>query len=280
MRTPPVILVAAGALLGGAVALVSAATLAPATPTLAPVSQDSGAGAGQLTEQQVQTDTYAAMTQLSKLIGRWDVSGQSFEPDGTAAETFNGSAVFGLALGENFVQGEWSLQSGPYVLEQVDYFGYSPGLRRFTHVMLTQLDKSMVYQQGVWIPESNTLSFTMAAPLDTPRGTPRAVGLEYGWLPDGRIAVTMTMNSGAQPARTVRMMMTPSQEPPAPTGPEGMPLGGVSALRGTDGTPANMAQMQKALAQMSAQKQAMQQYMTNMHKQVRQMSQQMTDLAQ
>ncbi len=230
-----------------------------------------------LTEQQVQTDTYNAMTLLSKLIGRWQVTGQSFEPDGTPAETLSGAAHFGLALGENFIQGEWTLQSGNFVLEQVDFFGYSPGLRRFTHTMLTQLDKSMVYQQGVWIPESGTLQFTMAAPLDTPRGLPRAVGLEYSWIPGGQIAVTMTMQAGTQPARTVRMMLSPSPEPAAPTGPEGMPTGGVSALSGDPAT-ANAQTMQKALAQMSAQKQAMQQYMANMRKQAQQMSDQMNSL--
>lgn len=249
--------------MGGAASLLLALGPSQATP---PAAADSGLAP--LTEQQVQQDTYAAMTQLSKLIGRWDVQGQSFEADGTPAEQMSGSATFGLALGENFVQGDWVLRSGQFVLEQVDFFGYSPGLRRFTHTMLTQLDKSMVYQQGVWIAESSTLSFTMAAPLDTPRGTPRSVGLEYSWIPGGQIAVTMSMQTGAKPPRTVRLMMTPSKEPAAPVGPEGMPTGGVAALK--SGT-ADAATMQRALAQMNAQKQAMQQYMATCRKQAQQL---------
>jgi hypothetical protein len=283
MRIAPSATLVAGALLGAAgtvlvaFAPVQTAPSGSGAPLGGAPAVDTPASPppGPLTEQQIQSDTYAAMTLLSRLIGRWDVQGGSFEPDGTQAETFQGAAVFSLALGENFVLGDWTLQSGPYVLEQIDYFGYSPGLRRFTHTMLTQLDKSMVYQQGVWIPESSTLSFTMAAPLDTPRGTPRAVGLEYAFLPGGQIALTMTMQSGAKPPRTVRMMLTPSQEPPAPTGPNGLPNGTLSGMRQA---PANMAQMQKTLQEWNAQKQAMQQYMGSMRSQMQQISQQMNSL--
>ncbi|MBL9141739.1 MAG: DUF1579 family protein [Phycisphaerae bacterium] len=230
---------------------------------------------GPLTQEQIKSDTYAAMTLLSRFIGRWDVTGSSFEPDGTEAEQFQGGVVFSLALGENFVHGDWTLQSGQFVLDQVDYFGYSPGLRRFTHTMLTQLDKSMIYQQGVWIAEGETLSFSMAAPLDTPRGMPRSVGLEYAFLPSNQIAVTMTMQSGADAPRTVRMMLTPSKEPAAPTAPNGMPIG---TMAGSPPSAASMQQMQQTLAQMNAQKQAMQQYMANMKGQAQQMSEQMNSL--
>lgn len=283
MRIAPSATLAGGVLIGAAVTLLlafapfqtgptGAGSPPPGTPS---VDTPAVPPPGPLTEQQIQSDTYAAMTLLSRLIGRWDVQGGSFEPDGSQAETFQGAAVFSLALGENFILGDWTLQSGRFVLEQIDYFGYSPGLRRFTHTMLTQLDKSMVYQQGVWIAESSTLSFTMAAPLDTPRGTPRAVGLEYSFLPSGQIALTMTMQSGAKPARTVRMMLSPSQEPAAPTGPNGLPNG---TLAGMQQAPANMADMQKTLAQWNAQKQAMQQYMGSMRSQMQQISQQMDTL--
>ncbi|MFO0782718.1 MAG: DUF1579 family protein [Phycisphaerales bacterium] len=246
-----------------------AGTVTP-NPAVNPAAQNLGPGL--LTQQQIQQDTYSAMTLLNAFIGRWDVMGQAFEPDGTAAETFQGAAVFSLALGENFVLGDWTLTSGQYVLQQIDYFGYSPGLRRFTHTMLTQLDKSMVYQQGIWVPESSTLSFSMAAPLDTPSGKPRAVGLEYSFITPGQIAVTMTMQSGAKSPRTVRMMLTPSKAPPANMQPSGMPDGSIPAMA----TGANsMEQMQKAIMQMNSQKQAMQQYMAGMHQQMQQMQQQM-----
>lgn len=281
MRMNSTILVGAGALLGASAALLIASAPVQSNGTQTPGSAPAQAPAQSGTpptagsEQQIKADTYAAMTQLSKLIGRWDVTGQSYEADGTPAETFNGAAVFSLALGENFILGDWTLHSGQFVLEQIDYFGYSPGLRRYTHAMLTQLDKSMIYQQGVWLPEANTLSFTMAAPLDTPSGKPRNVGLEYSWMPNNQIAVTMSMQSGAGPLRTVRMMLTPSKEPAAPTGPGGMPTGGLSALSGGQ---ANMATMQKALGQMNAQKQAMQQYMSNMRQQTQSLSDQMNQL--
>lgn len=284
MRIAPSIVFSSGALLGAAVCLFAAwgpADAAQNAPPVGPppagapqVDTPANPGPGLLTDQQVQADTYAAMTLLNKLIGRWDVQGGSFEPDGTQAETFQGAVVFSLAMGENFVLGDWTLQSGRFVLEQIDYFGYSPGLRRFTHTMLTQLDKSMVYQQGVWIPESETLSFTMAAPLDTPRGRPRAVGLEYSFIPGGQIAVTMNMSTGAEQPRTVRMMLTPSQEPAAPVGPNGLPNG---AIAGMQQAPASMADMQKTLAQLNAQKQAMQQYMSSMRSQMQQLTSQMPD---
>ncbi len=281
MRLTPSIVFASGALLGGAACLlIASAPLQNDAPQAGaqqartpPVDTPAVVPPGPLTEQQVQSDTYAAMTLLSRFIGRWDVTGGSFEPDGTQAETFQGAVVFGLALGQNFVLGDWTLQSGQFVLEQIDYFGYSPGLRRFTHTMLTQLDKSMVYQQGVWIEESGTLSFTMAAPLETPRGMPRAVGLEYSFLPSNQIAVTMSMQSGAGAPRTVRMMLTPSQEPAAPTGPSGMPNGSIEAMQ-QQGS-ANMEQMQKAITQWNAQKQAMQQYMSSTKAQMQDLSNQM-----
>ena len=250
--------VALGALAGTALTLLlGASILGPAVPP----------GRTKPTPDQVSKETAAAMSVLNQFVGRWDIKGQSFDENDKPVGDFTGSATWAFTLDGNFLMGETTLQGGSYVLEQVDYIGYSPGLRKYTHVMMTELDKSMVYQHGEWLKDAGAMVFGMAAPIDTPKGTPRNVGLEYGF--DGKnIALTLTMQSGTKTPRTVRMLLTPSKQPAAPTGPEGLPTGaGNVRVAYQQGDPAQMrAQMQQAIGQMSAQKQAMSQYIKTMNK--------------
>lgn len=248
--------VALGALAGAAAALLlGAALLGPAVPP----------GRPKPTPEQVSKETAAAMGVLNQFVGRWDIKGQSFDENDKPVGDFTGSACWSFTLDGNFLMGETTLQGGSYVLEQVDYIGYSPGLRKYTHVMMTELDKSMVYQHGEWMPEVGAFVFAMAAPLDTPTGTPRSVGLQYAFSNAG-IAVNMTLQSGMKPARNVRLLMTPSTTPDAPTGAGGLPAGGNVRVQYQQGDPAKMrAQMQQAIGQMSAQKQAMAKYFQDMN---------------
>jgi hypothetical protein len=248
--------VALGALAGAAAALLlGAALLGPAVPP----------GRTKPTPEQVSKETAAAMGVLNQFVGRWDIKGQSFDENDKPVGDFTGSACWSFTLDGNFLMGETTLQGGSYVLEQVDYIGYSPGLRKYTHVMMTELDKSMVYQHGEWMPEVGAFVFAMAAPLDTPTGTPRSVGLQYAFSNAG-IAVNMTLQSGMKPARNVRLLMTPSTTPDAPTGAGGLPAGGNVRVQYQQGDPAKMrAQMQQAIGQMSAQKQAMAKYFQDMN---------------
>lgn len=242
---------AAGALLGAAAALSLGAALG---------QSGRPAGRPKPTPEQVQAETAQAMQALNQFVGRWDVTGQSFDENGNAVGQFAGSSHWMFVLEENFLMGETVLQNGNYVLDQVDYIGYSPGLDKYTHVMLTELDKSMIYQHGEWQQDVGAFVFQMAAPLDTPGGTPRSVGMQYAFG-DAGIDVTMTMQSGAKPARTVRMRFTRSTQPAAPTGPGGMPVGGGTQVAYRQGDPARMrAEMQQAMAQVTAQRQAVQQY--------------------
>jgi hypothetical protein len=219
------------------------------------------AGRPKPTPEQVTLETRQAMEVLNQFVGRWDITGQSLDESGKPVGQFTGNAHYGFVLADNFLMGEMTLLNGDYVLEQVEYVGYSPGLGKYTHVMLTELDKSMIYQHGEWVPEASSMVFGLAAPLDTPSGTPRNVGLEYAFARD-RITVTMTMQSGTKPPRTVRMEMTRSTRPAAPTDPSGMPSGGNVRMVQRQGDPAQVrAQMQEAMAQMAAQKQAVMQYM-------------------
>lgn len=219
------------------------------------------AGRPKPTPEQVTLETRQAMEVLNQFVGRWDIAGQSLDESGAPVARFTGSAHYGFVLADNFLMGEMTLLNGDYVLEQVEYVGYSPGLRKYTHVMLTELDKSMIYQHGDWVPDASTMVFALAAPLDTPRGTPRNVGLAYTFSGD-RIECTMTMQSGTKAPRTVKMAFTRSTQPAAPTGPGGMPAGGNVRVVQRQGDPAQMrAQMQEAMAQMAAQKQAVMQYM-------------------
>jgi hypothetical protein len=247
---------ALGALAGAAAALLlGAALLGPAVPP----------GRTKPTPEQVSKETAAAMGVLNQFVGRWDIKGQSFDENDKPVGDFTGSACWSFTLDGNFLMGETTLQGGSYVLEQVDYIGYSPGLRKYTHVMMTELDKSMVYQHGEWMPEVGAFVFAMAAPLDTPTGTPRSVGLQYAFSNAG-IAVNMTLQSGMKPARNVRLLMTPSTTPDAPTGAGGLPAGGNVRVQYQQGDPAKMrAQMQQAIGQMSAQKQAMAKYFQDMN---------------
>ena len=250
-RRTHALLVGAGALAGAAAAMLLGAAFAqaPAKPT----------------PDEVTARTDAAMKALDRFVGRWDVRGQSFDENDKPVGDFTGSAHYSWAMSDNFLVGETTLTNGSKVLDQVDYFGYSPGLGKYTHVMLTELDKSMIYQHGAWMEEVGSFVFAMAAPLDTPRGTPRSVGLEYGFS-DAGIAVTMTMQSGVRPARKVRMLLTRSTQPAAQVGPDGLPAGGNVRVQYRQGDPAAMrAQMQQAMSQMTAQKQAMAQYVRQMN---------------
>ncbi|MBM4099557.1 MAG: DUF1579 domain-containing protein [Planctomycetes bacterium] len=248
--------VALGALAGAALTLLLGASIpGPAVPP----------GRTKPTPDQVSKETAAAMSVLNQFVGRWDIKGQSFDENDKPVGDFTGSATWAFTLDNNFLMGETTLQGGSYVLEQVDYIGYSPGLRKYTHVMMTELDKSMVYQHGEWMPEVGAFVFAMAAPLDTPTGTPRSVGMQYAFSNAG-IAVNMTLQSGMKPARNVRLLMTRSTTPDAPTGADGMPTGGNVRVQYQQGDPAKMrAQMQQAIGQMSAQKQAMSKYFQDMN---------------
>lgn len=248
--------VALGALAGAAAALLlGAVTLGTPVPP----------GRAKPTPDQVSKESAAAMAVLNQFVGRWDIKGQSFDENDKPVGDFTGSAHWSFALNGNFLMGETTLQGGSYVLDQVDYVGYSPGLRKYTHVMMTELDKSMVFQHGEWMPEVGAFVFAVAAPLDTPSGTPRSLGTQYAFSPAG-IAVTMTLQSGLKPARTVRLLMTRSTAPDAATGPDGLPTGGNVRVQYQQGDPAKMrSQMQQAVSQMSAQKQAMAKYFQDMN---------------
>jgi hypothetical protein len=256
MTRRPLAVLGLGAIAGAAVTALLA--LAPVRPAEPPV------GRPRLTPEQVTLETRSAMEVLNQFVGRWDVAGQSLDASGQVVGEFSGNAHWTFVLAENFLMGEMTLLNGDYVLEQVEFVGYSPGLRKYTHVMLTELDKSMIYQHGEWMPDVSGMVFSNAAPLDTPDGAPRSVGLEYSFR-DGGIQITMTMQSGTQAPQTVRMRLTRSAHPEAPTGPDGMPTGGNVRMVQRQGDPAKMReQMQQAIAQMTAQRQAMQQYMNQM----------------
>ena len=243
---------ALGAIAGAALALSlgAVASQAPGRP----------AGRPKPTPEQVDAETAQAMQVLNQFVGRWDVAGQSIDESGRTVANFSGSAHWTFVLAGNFLMGETILANGQAILDQVDYIGYSPGLRKYTHVMLTELDKSMVYQHGEWSPEAGAFVFSMAAPLDTPRGTPRSVGLEYAFDGTG-IDATMTVQTGTKPMRTVRMRMTRSSSPDAPTGPGGFPTGeGQAQVRVRQGDQAAMQEeMRQAMAQVTSQRQAVQQ---------------------
>ena len=246
-RTAAVATVSAA--LGAAAALSLGAALGRQAPPPAPRAKP--------TPEQVAAETAQAMQALNQFVGRWDVAGEALDESGRPVSSFTGSSHWSFVLGEKFLVGETILNNGGAILDQVDYIGYSPGLHRYTHVMMTELDQSMVYQHGEWSPEAGTFAFAMAAPLDTPRGTPRSVGLEYAFA-DGAIGVTMTMQSGTKPMRTVRMRLTRSAHPAAPLGPGGFPTGAGDAQAAA--APPDMARMQEqarlAMAQMTAQRQA------------------------
>ncbi|MEI6474047.1 MAG: DUF1579 family protein [Planctomycetota bacterium] len=247
----------AGALGGAALAILLGAAFAQAPAANRP------AGRVKPSPEQITQETRAAMEVLNQFVGRWDINGQSFDENDKPVGTFTGSAHYTFVMANNFLMGETTLTAGNYLLDQTDYFGYSPGLNKYTHVLLTELDKSMIYQQGEWMAEVGSFVFAVAAPLDSPKGTPRSVGLEYGFSNAG-IAVTMSMQNGVKPMRKVRMLLTKSTQPAAPTGADGMPAGG--NVQYQQGDPAKMrAQMQQAVGQMTAQKQAMQQYIQGMN---------------
>jgi hypothetical protein len=247
----------AGALIGAALAILLGAAFAQTPVASRP------AGRVKPSPEQITQETRAAMEVLNQFVGRWDINGQSFDENDKPVGTFTGSAHYTFVMANNFLMGETTLTSGKFLLDQTDYFGYSPGLNKYTHVMLTELDKSMIYQQGEWMAEVGSFVFAVAAPLDSPKGTPRSVGLEYGFSNAG-IAVTMSMQNGVKPMRKVRMLLTKSTQPAAATGADGMPAGG--NVQYQQGDPAKMrAQMQQAVGQMTAQKQAMQQYIQGMN---------------
>lgn len=256
-RRSSTVLVGAGAFAGAAAVLLLGAAFTqdpqPARP----------AGRIKPTPEQVTAETDAAMKVLNQFVGRWDVKGQSFDENDKPVEDFAGSAHYTFVLSENFLMGETTLQAGKYVLDQKEYFGYSPGLDKYTHVVLTELDKSMIYQHGEWMAEVGSFVFAMAAPLDTPRGTPRSVGYEYTFG-QGTIAITMTMQSGVKQPRHIRMLLTKSKQPDAPRNENGMPTGSPK-IQYARGDPAKIQQqMQESMSQMSAQKQAMAQYINGM----------------
>lgn len=262
-RSHTALLFGGGAIAGVMVALLLGAALlqSPSATT----GKNLPAGRVKPTPEQVTLETRAAMEVLNQFVGRWDVHGQSFDENNKPVGEFTGSAHYTFVMADNFLMGETTLTSGKFLLDQTDYFGYSPGLNKYTHIMLTELDKSMIYQHGEWMPEVGSFVFAMAAPLDTPKGTPRSVGLEYSFSPAG-IAITMSMQSGTKPLRQIRMLLTKSTQPDAPKDASGMPTGGGMNVRYQQGDPAKMqAQMQQAVSQMTAQKQAMAQYLQQMN---------------
>ena len=68
---------------------------------------------------------------LGRVIGTWDIQGESFGPDGRSEFTLKGRCVWQWAMGGTFAIGDTMLSNGSAVLQEIDCFGFNDAAGTF-----------------------------------------------------------------------------------------------------------------------------------------------------
>ena len=208
---------------------------------------------------------------LARLVGAWNISGETVSPSGQIEKRLQGRAVWQWALGGVFLFGDTVLNNGAAAIQEVDTIGFNSGGQFFQRTLLTDQDQSMIWQSGSFNSSASKLTFQSLNASPTQTDAPRSITSLIDFSQTDQIGWTMLYSESGNTVGTVRLVLTRA---PADQLVGGGAMGGMNGAGGMGGgmnapgssgmgggaqqSPADPAALQAQLNQMVAAKQQMQ----------------------
>jgi len=208
---------------------------------------------------------------LARLVGAWNISGETVSPSGQTEKRLQGRAVWQWALGGVFLFGDTVLNNGAAAIQEVDTIGFNSGGQFFQRTLLTDQDQSMIWQSGSFNSSASKLTFQSLNASPTQTDAPRSITSLIDFSQTDQIGWTMLYSESGNTVGTVRLVLTRA---PADQLVGGGAMGGMNGAGGMGGgmnapgssgmgggaqqSPADPAALQAQLNQMVAAKQQMQ----------------------
>jgi Protein of unknown function (DUF1579) len=148
---------------------------------------------------------------MGRVIGTWDIQGESFGPGGQSEFTLKGRCVWQWAMGGVFAIGDTLLSNGSAVLQEVDCLGFNAAGGTFQRTVMTDHDRAMIWQQGTWDAQSRRFTMQSVGAIPTASGTPRKVATIVDLSRDDAMTFTTSYFEGGQLVGTFRLACTRAQ---------------------------------------------------------------------
>ena len=202
---------------------------------------------------------------LARLVGAWNISGETVSPSGQIEKRLQGRAVWQWALGGVFLFGDTVLNNGAAAIQEVDTIGFNSGGQFFQRTLLTDQDQSMIWQRGSFNSDATQLTFQSLNASPTQTDVPRSITTLIDFSQSDQIGWTMLYSEGSTTIGTVRLVLVRAPADQLAGG-GNMGGGGMSGGMGgsnmgganTQQSPSDPAALQSQLNQMVAAKQQMQ----------------------
>ena len=193
---------------------------------------------------------------LARLVGAWNISGETVSPSGQIEKRLQGRAVWQWALGGVFLFGDTVLNNGAAAIQEVDTIGFNSGGQFFQRTLLTDQDQSMIWQRGSFNSDATQLTFQSLNASPTQTDVSRSITTLIDFSQSDQIGWTMLYSEGATTVGTVRLVLVraPADQLAGGGGMSGGGMGGANSQQ----SPSDPAALQSQLNQMVAAKQQMQ----------------------
>ena len=203
---------------------------------------------------------------LARLVGAWNISGETVSPAGQIEKRLQGRAVWQWALGGVFLFGDTVLNNGTAAIQEVDTIGFNTGGQFFQRTLLTDQDQSMIWQRGKFNDTATQLTFQSLNASPTQTDAPRSITSLIDFSQADQIGWTMLYSESGSTVGTVRLVLTRAPADQLVGGSAGMggmnggmnPQGSGTMGSGAQQSPSDPAALQAQLNQMVAAKQQMQ----------------------
>ncbi len=203
---------------------------------------------------------------LARLVGAWNISGETVSPSGQIEKRLQGRAVWQWALGGVFLFGDTVLNNGAAAIQEVDTIGFNSGGQFFQRTLLTDQDQSMIWQSGSFNSSASKLTFQSLNASPTQTDAPRSITSLIDFSQTDQIGWTMLYSESGNTVGTVRLVLTRAPADQLVGGSAGMggmsggmnPQGSGTMGSGAQQSPSDPAALQAQLNQMVAAKQQMQ----------------------
>ena len=199
---------------------------------------------------------------LARLVGAWNISGETVSAAGQVEKRLQGRAVWQWALGGVFLFGDTVLNNGAAAIQEVDTIGFNSGGQFFQRTLLTDQDQSMIWQRGSFNSTGSQLTFQSLNASPTQTDAPRSITSLIDFSQADQIGWTMLYSESGSTVGTVRLVLTRAPADQLVGGSAGMggmnPQGSGTMGSGAQQSPSDPAALQSQLNQMVAAKQQMQ----------------------
>ena len=199
---------------------------------------------------------------LARLVGAWNISGETVSAAGQVEKRLQGRAVWQWALGGVFLFGDTVLNNGAAAIQEVDTIGFNSGGQFFQRTLLTDQDQSMIWQRGSFNSTGSQLTFQSLNASPTQTDAPRSITSLIDFSQADQIGWTMLYSESGSTVGTVRLVLTRAPADQLVGGSAGMggmnPQGSGTMGSGAQQSPSDPAALQAQLNQMVAAKQQMQ----------------------